>query len=287
MDAPPRAHRRRRAGARRCWRSLGTGWDFEPVPPRDAGCGRRAKPASREAVRLAGERERLQAALERRVPRGPWIVIDQTHNRLRLMRGDEIAARGPLLGRLGHGAQGRRRTGRVWVFDTPRGRFEVLSKTENPVWKKPDWAFVEEGEPIPKDPADRLEYGSLGEYALYFGNGYMIHGTLYERLLGRPVSHGCIRLGREPLRLVYRHGAARHAGLHLLMRATSAGIARRSPSRWRSPRAAARRPKRSRTLDPATRSLQREVAQLRRERELSAGKSFYLRLDAVPTSASR
>jgi hypothetical protein len=34
-------------------------------------------------------------------------------------------------------------------------------------------------------------------------------------------------------------------------------------------------------LDPATRSLQREVAQLRREREISAGKSFYLRLDAV------
>lgn len=33
--------------------------------------------------------------------------------------------------------------------------------------------------------------------------------------------------------------------------------------------------------DPATRALQREVAQLRRERELSAGKGFYLRLDAV------
>jgi L,D-transpeptidase YbiS len=92
----------------------------------------------------------------------------------------------------------------VWVFDTPRGRFEVLSKLQNPVWRKPDWAFVEEGQPIPKDPADRLEYGSLGEYALYFGHGYMIHGTLYERLLGRPVSHGCVRLGREPLREVYR-----------------------------------------------------------------------------------
>jgi len=32
----------------------------------------------------------------------------------------------------------------------------------------------------------------------------MIHGTLYERLLGRPVSHGCIRLGKEPLREVWR-----------------------------------------------------------------------------------
>jgi L,D-transpeptidase YbiS len=98
--------------------------------------------------------------------------------------------------------------GRVWVFDTPRGHFRVISKLENPVWRRPDWAFVEEGEPIPKDPAERLEYGSLGEYALYFGDGYMIHGTLYERLLGRPVSHGCIRLGREPLREVYRQAPA-------------------------------------------------------------------------------
>jgi L,D-transpeptidase YbiS len=43
----------------------------------------------------------------------------------------------------------------------------------------------------------------LGEHALYFGNGFMIHGTLYERLLGRSVTHGCIRLGREDLSSIY------------------------------------------------------------------------------------
>ncbi len=180
----------------------GTGWDFEPLRPATAAAAA-APPTGRDAARLVGERERLQAALRRRVPRGSWIVIDQTHNRLRLMRGDEVVLEAPCSAGSGmvlkEGAAGR-----VWVFDTPRGRFEVLSKTENPVWKKPDWAFVEEGEPIPKDPGERMEYGSLGEYALYFGNGYMIHGTLYERLLGRPVSHGCIRLGRDPLRLVYK-----------------------------------------------------------------------------------
>ena len=185
----------------------GTGWEFEPVPATAAAplATKAASPeaASPEASRLVTERERLQAVLRQRVPRGPWIVIDQTHNRLRLMRGDETLLEAPCSAGSGmvlkEGAAGR-----VWVFDTPRGRFEVLSKTENPVWKKPDWAFVEEGEPIPTDPEDRLEYGSLGEYALYFGDGFMIHGTLYERLLGRPVSHGCIRLGSEPLRSVYK-----------------------------------------------------------------------------------
>jgi len=180
----------------------GTGWDFASAAPQLTP-GPAVMPASREAARLAAERDRLQAALERRVPRGPWIVIDQTHNRLRLMRGDETLLEAPCSAGSGMVLKDGR-GGRVWVFDTPRGRFEVLSKTENPVWKKPDWAFVEEGEPIPKDPAERMEYGSLGEYALYFGNGYMIHGTLYERLLGRPVSHGCIRLGRDPLRQVYK-----------------------------------------------------------------------------------
>jgi L,D-transpeptidase ErfK/SrfK len=73
----------------------------------------------------------------------------------------------------------------------------------NPVWRKPDWAFIEEGLPVPEDPDDRIEYGALGRYALPFGDGYLIHGTLYERLLGSPVTHGCIRLGRDDLARLY------------------------------------------------------------------------------------
>ena len=184
----------------------GTGWDFRGVPAgvaADAPAARALAPRDRDAARLVAEQERLETALERKVPRGTWIVIDQTHNRLRLMRGDETVLEAPCSA--GSGMVLKDGTnGRVWVFDTPRGRFEVISKMENPVWRKPDWAFVEEGEAIPKNPANRLEYGSLGEYALYFGNGFMIHGTLYERLLGRPVSHGCIRVGKEPLREVYK-----------------------------------------------------------------------------------
>jgi hypothetical protein len=183
----------------------GTGWDFRsvPAPAADVSVTPPEKPLSREAERLLAEQQRLETALRRKVPRGPWIVIDQTHNRLRLMRGDDTVLEAPCSA--GSGMVLKEGSGgRVWVFDTPRGRFEVLSKMENPVWRKPDWAFVEEGERIPKNPGDRLEYGSLGEYALYFGNGFMIHGTLYERLLGRPVSHGCIRVGKEPLREVFK-----------------------------------------------------------------------------------
>ena len=44
---------------------------------------------------------------------------------------------------------------------------------------------------------------------------------------------------------------------------------------------AAAGPPPARSSDPAARALQRDVAQMRRERELSAGKGFYLRLDAA------
>ena len=91
-----------------------------------------------------------------------------------------------------------------WIFDTPRGEFHVQSKLTNPSWVKPDWAFIEEGVGIPQNPADRVEEGVLGDYALGFGKGYFIHGTLYTRLLGKNVTHGCIRLNDQDLKAVYQ-----------------------------------------------------------------------------------
>ena len=56
-----------------------------------------------------------------------------------------------------------------------------------------------------KGSPDRYEYGTLGDYALSLGKGYLIHGTLYQRFLGLPVTHGCIRLGDEDLAEVYKN----------------------------------------------------------------------------------
>jgi len=185
----------------------GTGYRYEPyaeqplMVPNDVPSD--ARPLQQFTARLRGRQRALAARLDALAPRGVYIVIDQTQNRLYLKRAHETllqavcsAGSGMVLRESG----GKRRE---WVFDSPRGRFEVRSMLKNPVWRKPDWAFVEEGESIPKNPADRLDYGTLGEYALYFGDGFMIHGTLYERLLGRAVSHGCIRVGRDDLRKVW------------------------------------------------------------------------------------
>lgn len=186
---------------------VGTGYRYRPYIDAPAAISGKVPTGDRELKQLAARLDRrsreLTARLKATAPRGVYIVIDQTQNRLYLKRDDVTllearcsAGSGMVLKESG----GKKRE---WVFDSPRGRFEVLGTLRNPVWAKPDWAFVEEGQPIPINPADRLEAGSLGEYALYFGNGYMIHGTLYERLLGRAVSHGCIRVGRDDLRKVW------------------------------------------------------------------------------------
>ena len=92
---------------------------------------------------------------------------------------------------------------RRWTFDTPRGEFFVRAKHPNPVWIKPDWAFLEVGEPIPRKLAERLAPAELGAYAMDLGDGYLIHGTLYQRALGLSITHGCVRLGDKDLESVY------------------------------------------------------------------------------------
>src|SRR3954453_18157314 len=55
-------------------------------------------------------------------------------------------------------------------------------------------------------------------YALFFRGGYAIHGTYSIRQLGRPASHGCVRLhpgnARTLFRLVQSRGGARIVVTH-------------------------------------------------------------------------
>jgi L,D-transpeptidase YbiS len=88
------------------------------------------------------------------------------------------------------------------MFETPEGRFAIQCISEDPVWRRPDWAFLEEGEEVPLQESKRYLEGALGKYALSIGNGYFIHGTRYEVLLGKSVTHGCIRLGSEDLKFL-------------------------------------------------------------------------------------
>ncbi|HTO76320.1 MAG TPA: L,D-transpeptidase [Thermoanaerobaculia bacterium] len=74
--------------------------------------------------------------------------------------------------------------GRKMVFDTPTGRFKILSKEENPVWVPPDWHYVEEarkkklelvrakpGDVIDADTGAAVTRGAGGVWSLLGGGG--------------------------------------------------------------------------------------------------------------------
>jgi len=168
----------------------------EPSLPPDLAKGRDGA-ASVEAD-LASVRKKIQALY----PKGNYIVVDSARNVLFLKKNSEVVRQAVISCGSGSVLE-EPGGGRKWIFDTPRGLFQVKSKLLNPTWIKPDWAFIEEGKTPPKKQEERLESGVLGDYALGFGDGFFIHGTLYTRLLGRSVTHGCIRVGDADLKKVY------------------------------------------------------------------------------------
>jgi L,D-transpeptidase ErfK/SrfK len=156
-----------------------------------------------ETTRLEKDIRRMQQTLERLTPDGAYVIVNTADNRIRLMSGHKEIREG-ICSTGSYILLKETRSKREWIFHTPRGLFHVREKKRSPVWRKPDWAFVEEGKPIPpQGSAERIEAGVLGEYGLMFGDGYMIHGTLYKRSLGMPVTHGCIRVGDQDLRAIY------------------------------------------------------------------------------------
>lgn len=156
----------------------------------------------KQVAQEEGRSKKLLAKVSRFSPRGVYIVVDTGANKLYLMDGERIQRTASCS--TGSGSRLVDIAGkRVWVFNTPRGEFEVQRKIVKPVWTKPDWAFIEDGEPIPSKFADRLDPNVLGKYALALPDGYLIHGSIYKRTIGMSVTHGCIRLGDEDLEAVY------------------------------------------------------------------------------------
>jgi L,D-transpeptidase ErfK/SrfK len=132
---------------------------------------------------------------------GTVITVDVSKNTAYLFQDGELVTKSPAATGTG---KILKRGSKIWAFHTPRGRLKVLRKIEDPIWRKPDWAFVEAGEavPAPNSPK-RYVKGHLGKFALDLGDGILIHGTDDVDSLGRKASHGCVRLPDEMLARVY------------------------------------------------------------------------------------
>lgn len=163
-----------------------------PVARPDAGVVARARPPHPDVPEFAPARN-SGAALVVHLATGRFALYDARGRRVLI---------GPCS--TGSGDTLRAPDGRVWTFATPRGTRLVHHKAERPVWYKPDWAFLEAGERIPRPGVpERYVFGVLGSYGIDIGAGYLVHGSPYRIDIGTRSTHGCIRLLDEDLEAVY------------------------------------------------------------------------------------
>jgi L,D-transpeptidase ErfK/SrfK len=133
---------------------------------------------------------------------GTVVTVDVSTNQVYLFRDGNLIRKSPAA----TGSDKILRKGRqVWWFRTPRGRHTVVRKVVDPVWTKPDWAFVEAGKPVPPpDSPLRKERGTMGKYAFDLGDRVMLHGTNDPKSIGKKATHGCIRLPLEMLKVMWK-----------------------------------------------------------------------------------
>lgn len=136
-----------------------------------------------------------------------FVVIRLEENRLYLVEDGEPVWSAPVGTGTGFTLEA---DGRSWEFDTPRGVFRVQYKEKDPVWIKPDWAYIRDGLPVPPlDSPERRQVGMLGSTALYIGYELALHGTDRPELVLAPnpeerrISHGCIRMTNEDARTLF------------------------------------------------------------------------------------
>jgi lipoprotein-anchoring transpeptidase ErfK/SrfK len=130
------------------------------------------------------------------------VVVDE--NTIYLMRGKQLLKRYPVATGKGSFLEYNMKHGGGWKFNTPVGVFTVGRKETNPVWYAPDWFYLEKKRPIPAPTSPKRYFpGDMGSHAIYLGDGLAIHGTRNQASVGRPVSHGCMRMAKGDIAEVF------------------------------------------------------------------------------------
>jgi len=107
---------------------------------------------------------------------GLRLELNIPEGRLRVMEGDSVL-----------------RTYRVSVgtpgHDTPDGEFTVQRAEWNPSWRPPEREWARDARFTPPGPNN-----PMGRVKLFFAPLYYLHGTPDTASIGRPASHGCVRM---------------------------------------------------------------------------------------------
>lgn len=112
------------------------------------------------------------------------LVVDLSEARVHSYWGNQLLASYPVaIGKPG--------------WETPTGTFKVLHKQRNPSWQHPIT-----GDIIPPGPDNPLGSRWIGFWSDR-RSAIGFHGTNDEKLVGQPVSHGCIRMMNKHIQALY------------------------------------------------------------------------------------
>lgn len=104
-------------------------------------------------------------------------IVDLSKQQMTVMSGDQVL--------------------HVWPISSGRSGYQTPNGVYYPQWRARMWR-------------SRQYYNAPMPYSVFFHRGYAIHGTYATGLLGRPASHGCIRLSNKNAAtfytLVEQHG---------------------------------------------------------------------------------
>jgi murein L,D-transpeptidase YcbB/YkuD len=107
---------------------------------------------------------------------GLRLDLNIPENRLRVYDGDSlIRSYRVSVGTPGH--------------DTPDGEYTVQRAEWNPSWRPPERAWARNRQFTPPGPNN-----PMGRVKLFFAPLYYLHGTADTAAIGRPASHGCVRM---------------------------------------------------------------------------------------------
>ena len=99
--------------------------------------------SSIDKAKLIREVETLKRKNERLTPGSSFLIINTTDNTFRLYKNNQVIRSGKCS--TGSFIQLEVDSVKSYTFETHKGALTVKGKITNPIWKKPEWAFIEEG----------------------------------------------------------------------------------------------------------------------------------------------
>ena len=116
------------------------------------------------------------------------LVVDLSDRRSYIYHGERLSASYPV-------AIGKE------SWQTPTGNFKVLKRLKNPIWRHPLTGEVVQ--PGVNNPLGSRWIGFWSDGRSQIG----FHGTNDEQLVGKAVSHGCLRMENQDIEKIYEQVA--------------------------------------------------------------------------------